>query len=508
MNKILYAILFLALFSCENPEVLNEKSTIYANGLHPFEEYGKWGYINSQGDRIIKCQFNKAQRFQEGLATVLIDNLWGCIDTNGTIIIAPQFQFISGFSDGLSLVILNDVSLKQKAFIDRTGKVAFKTNYHPQGNFNNGRALVKVNDEICYIDKKGKIVINTDYPYGTAFCEGIAKVWTGDSSKYIDTSGQIVFKLDGMGHHDFKEGLVSVRINGQNCFLNKNGEVVVDSLNSTWACFDYSDGLAQVTIPGTNHKSGFIDKSGALVIPIKYSNVRNFSEGLAAFKDSSLWGFINKKGDTVIPPQFESISYGFSNGLCRFEKNSAWGYINQVGNIIWQTQKNIQYRKLDLSLWELDTLNLRKAKLGGVNAQDRNTPRRISFSSGAGLKLQVDTVDLTVYNDRFFAYKIYLINSTNDTVQIPAQDGRIKIMQQALDLEGKWLDTERFINSFCGNSYHSFPLLPSFYQVYATPITKGEFKTRLRYRLELYDRTIYSNEYIGNINAEQITNTL
>jgi hypothetical protein len=504
MNKILYVILFLALFSCENSEVLNVESTIYTNGLHPVKEYGKWGYINSQGNKIIKCQFNKAQRFQEGIAAVLVDNLWGCIDTNGIIIIQPQFKYIAGFSDGLSLVILNDDSLNQKAFIDKTGKVVFKTDFEGQGNFYNGRAAIRVNDEISYIDKRGNIVINTGYPYGTAFSGGIAKVWTGDSSKYIDTAGQIVLKLDGMGHQDFKEGLASIRINKHNFYINRKGETVIDSINSDWVCFDYSDGLARVTIPGTNHKSGFIDKTGELVIPIKYSNVRSFSEGLAAFKDSSLWGFINKKGDTIISPQFENISYGFRNGLCKFEKNSTWGYINHMGKILWQTQNDIQYRKLDLSLWELDTLNIRKYRLLGVSGLDRNTPRRISFSSEAGLKLKVDTIDLTVYNDRFYAYKIYLINSTNDTVKIPAQDGQIKIVQQALNEEGEWRDTERFVNSFCGNSYHSFLLLPSFYQIYSTPIPKGEFKTRLRYRLELYGKSIYSNEYLGSINKEQL----
>ncbi|MES2691581.1 MAG: hypothetical protein V4658_14330, partial [Bacteroidota bacterium] len=116
------------------------------------------------------------------------------------------------------------------------------------------------------------------------------------------------------------------------------------------------------------------------------------------------------------------------------------------------------------------------------------------------------TVDLTVFADKYFANKLYLINASKDTVNIPAQDGRIKIIQQAKNKNGEWQDIENFINSFCGNSYYTLRLAPNEFQIFATPIFKGEFKTQLRFKLEIDKQIIYSNLYSGQINQGQLLN--
>ena len=67
----------------------------------------------------------------------------------------------------------------------------------------------------------------------------------------------------------------------------------------------------------------------------------------------------------------------------------------------------------------------------------------------------------------------------------------------------EWQDIENYINSFCGNSYHSVQILPRYYQIYRAPIMKGNFKTSFRFRLGLKDTLIYSNEYSGTINKVQ-----
>jgi hypothetical protein len=56
---------------------------------------------------------------------------------------------------------------------------------------------------------------------------------------------------------------------------------------------------------------------------------------------------------------------------------------------------------------------------------------------------------------------------------------RIKLIQQALNEKNEWQDIENFINSWCGNSYHSIQILPKYYQIYTAPITKGELKNEL-----------------------------
>jgi hypothetical protein len=502
MNRILTILFALVVFGCQQPK--NETTEDYPNGLFPIKEYGQWGFINS-----------------EGLAGVLIDSAWGFIDTTGKIIIKPKFYRVAEFSNGLCNVTIKKDTIFQNAFIRTDGSIAFISDYRNISPFAYGRATVEINDEVCVIDTSGKIVFNTHYPYGGGsplkdgivhvwggkggwVQEGLSKVWKGDTTKYFDKDGNLLLTLEGMGYDNFDQGIALVRKNNNAVYINKKGEVVIQPEKPELTYFEFSDGLAQVTISGRNHKSGFINEEGKIVIPIVYSDINNFHEGLAAFRDSIYYGFINKFGVTVIEPQFEKVDYnGFKNGLCEIKKDGQWGYINHSGEFVWKSQKDIQYKKLDLTKWQLDTLEIYAPMYGGKYADYDNKPRIADFTINDGFYLKIDTSDITVFADKYFGYKIYFVNGTNDSVNIPAQDGRIKLIQQALNEKNEWQDIENFINSWCGNSYHSIQILPKYYQIYTAPITKGNLKTSLRFRLELRDTVIHSNEYYGAIHKEQ-----
>jgi hypothetical protein len=506
MNRILTILIALVVFGCQQPK--NEATEDYPNGLFPIKEYGQWGFINSEGHKVIKCQFDEVGQFSEGLAGVLIDSAWGFIDTTGKVIIEPKFYKVSKFSDGLCNVTIQRDSTFQNAFIRKDSSIAFKTKHRNISRFAYGRATVKINDEVCVIDTTGEIVFNTHYPYGggSPLQDGIVHVWHGDSTKYFDREGRLLLNLDGMGHDNFEQGIALVRKDNKAVYINKKGEAAIQLENPDLTYFEFSDGLAQVTISGRNHKSGFINKEGKIVIPIIYSDINSFKEGLAAFRDSIYYGFIDKSGDTVIQPQFENIDYGgFKNGLCEVKKDR-WGYINHSGEFVWKSQIDIQYKSLDISKWQLDTLEINAPMYGGKYAGYDNKPRKADFSINDGFYLKVDTSDITVFADKYLGYKIYFVNGTNDTIKIPAQDGRVKLIQQAQNEKNEWQDIENFINSWCGNSYHSIQILPKFHQIYTAPVTKGDFKTSFRFRLELRDTMIYSNKYLGTINKGQFLN--
>jgi len=55
-------------------------------------------------------------------------------------------------------------------------------------------------------------------------------------------------------------------------------------------------------------KWGFINQSGALVIPAKYEEVGDFSEGLAWIQMNGKRGYINSYGDLVVPPQYDDAT--------------------------------------------------------------------------------------------------------------------------------------------------------------------------------------------------------
>ncbi|MGL6340442.1 MAG: WG repeat-containing protein [Waterburya sp.] len=90
-------------------------------------------------------------------------------------------------------------------------------------------------------------------------------------------------------------------------------------------------------------KLGFVDINGNLIIP-KIFNCENylfrpieqqFYEGLALVCHNNLYGFINKKGEFVIPPKFDFVN-PFSEGLAPVKKDGKWGYIDKKGDILVQ----------------------------------------------------------------------------------------------------------------------------------------------------------------------------
>jgi hypothetical protein len=85
-------------------------------------------------------------------------------------------------------------------------------------------------------------------------------------------------------------------------------------------------------------KWGYMDKTGKMVIPPQYDIASGHSEGLAGVAIGKKWGFIDKTGKMVITPQFDKIA-PFSNGLALVKIGGKWGYIDQTGKYIWEPTK-------------------------------------------------------------------------------------------------------------------------------------------------------------------------
>ncbi len=55
---------------------------------------GKYGFIDKNGDFVIKPKFDDAWYFREGLAAVELNGKYGFIDKSGKIIAKPEFDDI------------------------------------------------------------------------------------------------------------------------------------------------------------------------------------------------------------------------------------------------------------------------------------------------------------------------------------------------------------------------------------------------------------------------------
>ena len=119
--------------------------------------------------------------------------------------------------------------------------------------------------------------------------------------------------------------------------------VVAISLTADLA-WSFSDGLARVGfgtygLHGTgDHKTGYIDKTGKLVIPATFRDAAPFYEGLAlVYDDNGNYGFIDKTGKVVVPLKYDYAG-SFSEGLAGVFLDGKYGFIDKSGNIAIRPQ--------------------------------------------------------------------------------------------------------------------------------------------------------------------------
>jgi len=227
-------------------------------------------------------------------------------------------------------------------------------NYDIVGDFHCGRAYVikyvkNSNNDVewrrGYIDKKGNEIIPciylgdemTDYD----FHEGLAAVSKDGKYSYIDVDGNEIapFIYDAVCR--FSEGYAVARRDERFYIINTSGKELVElkyGANLDVGESNYfSEGLFPVW---EDNKYGFVNIKGELVIPCEYTpneeGAYPFSDGLAIVYNGEKYGYIDKTGKEVIPLTFDEAT-DFSEGLAAVEQDYKWFYINKKGEKVMNT---------------------------------------------------------------------------------------------------------------------------------------------------------------------------
>jgi len=153
-----------------------------------------------------------------------------------------------------------------------------------------------------------------------------------------------------------------------------------------------------------------------------------------------------------------------------------------------------------------------KEAFGGFGTS-ANYPRDITTDmtvADGTISLIARPFEEVVFAREYSGLKVWLVNGTNERLRFNAQDSRLYIVQEAIDVDGKWKPIEYLPSSWCGNSYHLVFLDPKEYWEFAAARYTGKFKTRLRFRLQWQKSDnkklmVYSNEFDGSVNAKQFT---
>ncbi|WP_294670064.1 WG repeat-containing protein [uncultured Fluviicola sp.] len=217
----------------------------------------QFAIVNLSGQQITPFEYELSQNSDNSdgtftlLKTTENGKKYGMIDTLGNTIIPFRYDRIYPFSNDIAIVELN----KKKGVVDRSGNV--------QGEI--------VYDQIIRIDEE-KIQVKID-----------------DRTGYMNRNGVVVEALKHTGFESLDPKFI--HFTGANQLRWIVNSVTKDTM-AILPKEHFEKGFARVSQGG---KMGMIDRTGNIVLPIKYDFVGQFYKGFLLVQKNGKYGLLNEK---------------------------------------------------------------------------------------------------------------------------------------------------------------------------------------------------------------------
>lgn len=301
-------------------------------GFFSVKRNGQKGLMSRAGEELVPCAFDDCGVIDEHILWTRKDNTYGIYSSEGEKVQPCKFSSFFIYEGKKK----KEVSLSDFAQLDRrqhpdlyavvSGKVGtldskkfttklpcaydYLSDFATRMKITNGAltrlAVYRLNGKYGIVNSEGKHI----QPMGF---DELRKDVSDPSSKELPDMGSA---------RD-----LHIRIGDKWGILTANGEQLAEVKFDSVGVFH--DGLAVVKAA---ERYGYIDRSGAIVIPIQWMTAYDFSEGLAALRvDKKHFQFINTAGTVVIKSKkYDSVGR-FRNGVCRVVKGGKVKWIDTKG---------------------------------------------------------------------------------------------------------------------------------------------------------------------------------
>ena len=303
-------------------------------GFCSVKRNGQKGLMSKTGEELVPCAFDDCGVIDEHFLWTRKDNTYGIYSSEGEKVQPCKFSSFFIYEGKKK----KEVSLSDFAQLDRrqhpdlyavvSGKVGtldsknFTTKLPCAYDYLSDFAThMKTTNVVC--TKQRLAVCRLNGKYGIVNSEGKQIQPMAFDEFRKDVSDPSSKELPDMG----SARDLHVRIGDKWGVLTADGEQLAEVKFDSVGVFH--DGLAVVKAA---ERYGYIDRSGAIVIPIQWMAAYDFSEGLAALRvDKKHFQFINTAGTVVIKSKkYDSVGR-FRNGICRVVKGGKVKWIDTRG---------------------------------------------------------------------------------------------------------------------------------------------------------------------------------
>lgn len=303
-------------------------------GFFSVKRNGQKGLMSATGEELVPCAFDDCGVIDEHFLWTRKGNTYGIYSSEGEKVQPCKFSsfFIYEGKKKKEVSLSDFAQLDQRKHPDLYAVVSGKVGTLDSENFTT--KLPCAYDYLSDFATRMKItngvrteqrlaVCRLNGKYGIVNSEGKQIQQMAFDELRKDVSDPSSKELPDMGSaHD-----LHVRIGDKWGILTADGEQLAEVKFDSVGVFH--DGLAVVKAA---ERYGYIDRSGAIVIPIQWMAAYDFSEGLAALRvDKKHFQFINTAGTVVIKSKkYDSVGR-FRNGICRVVKGGKVKWIDTNG---------------------------------------------------------------------------------------------------------------------------------------------------------------------------------
>lgn len=313
---------------------------------------GKYGYINTKGKIIIDIDFDEALAFTSYKNAIVKSNgKYGVIDQVGNYLIDPLYKEISSTDN--NLFIVRDYDTDKYGIIDIDSNIILDLKYDFIGKFSHDElASITINDTYALINSKGKIISNFEKiedkkPPKVINYDTIESFMSVDSFLYGLRDINRVVILEPMYDWISKtnDGLFIVTKDSKTGIINYSGEVIIPIMYDSIS--DFHNGNALAKIEG---KYRLISKENKIVSDFScydyYSNSFENEYNNFAFLNDDGYGIADFNGNILIEASKQKINT-LSDDLIAYENDGLWGVMDHNKNIIIDARFDSIYRKYD-----------------------------------------------------------------------------------------------------------------------------------------------------------------
>lgn len=276
---------------------------------------GKWGYMDKQMNLIIPTkydainQYDDAPNYNQGIVLLKLNDDIVILNEKGEIVLSKKE---GGYKD-VQIVCQSDLSWNKGRFF---------TYRKSNGIVDNTFIQVTNND-----DKLGLMNVNGETVVPCKYVEHDIQWFTDDNINYfvlrnensldvINEQQQLLFSLPlSLSIVDMSDGFVMIKdgVSQSYGYLNRKGEILANCI------YGYDSGAE--LIEEDNTEEDYSDESFDITTIIEE---RPISEGLAILSVGDRFGFIDNKGNVKVPLKYTAVT-PFENGIAFVrDQNGIW----------------------------------------------------------------------------------------------------------------------------------------------------------------------------------------